>query len=114
MADWDRSASPPPPPATQVYLQLGFGIIAVFSMHLVVALSLVGVAAATGGEPVAIGGMFWILGIGLTQLVYVGPAVVVAWIIRRPLAMGMLIGAGLTLVLNTACYGSMFAAAALN
>lgn len=88
--------------------------MAVFVMHLMVGASMAAVGALGGGEVMALAGVFWLMGIGLAQVVYVGPAIVVAWIVRRPLGLGMLIGAGLTLVLNSACYGSVMAGAYLS
>lgn len=95
-----------------VYLELGAGIVLVGGLHAAVAVAM-GTAAFLGGDAVldvmAQIGIVWALFLGLTQWLYVAPAVVVAWVVRRPLAMGMLIGGGLTFLLNTACYGSFAA-----
>jgi hypothetical protein len=43
---------------------------------------------------------------GVTQLLYMGPAILIAFVIgRRRLAIGLLGGAALTLILNAACWG---------
>jgi hypothetical protein len=112
MTDWDRSASPELPPPASVYLQLGAGIVLTFALHL---LALAGLTAAAWAalalgaegpaEALAVAGGVLALGIGLAQVVYVLPAVAVTWVVRRPLALGILVGAGLTFVLNSACYG---------
>lgn len=48
----------------------------------------------------------WVFFVWLIQWVYILPCVILALILRRPrIAQGMLIGGGLTLVLNTALCG---------
>ncbi len=120
MTDFDRSARPPPD-RTAVFLQLGLGVFSTFVLHAVVGglfwlASLVGAALnrgwVPGGSPVALvldlpGTLLvaWAFSVGLSQVLYVGPAALVALFVRRPIALGLLIGAAITFLLQSACYG---------
>lgn len=121
MADWDRSASPERPPPSSVYLQLGLGIALTFVLHAVVAAVLAGAAVVGAGLwpsgtpaelPIVVLGV-WAMSIGIAQLPYVLPAIAVGWIVRKPLGMGLLVGAGLTFLLNSTCYGLVFVSVGL-
>ena len=50
----------------------------------------------------------WLAAIGLGQLPYVVPAAIALWFVRRPIALGVVIGAALTFTLNGACFGLLF------
>ncbi|MEQ1502061.1 MAG: hypothetical protein ABMB14_07505 [Myxococcota bacterium] len=106
-----------PPSNVATYLQAAAGIGLV-----VVANALVGAALAAGvglaggtsyADWFAMLGIGWMMGLGLAQLVYVVPMFAVAWFVRRPLALGIGLGALLILMLQTTCYGLVFAAGVL-
>lgn len=119
MTDWDRSAGRPVPPPRSVFGGLVAGVGVALGLHGVVgALMLLvmwaGSAASSAGwyaagewSMVIAGG--WLMFIGLTQGAYLLPAFVIAWIVRRPVALGVAIGAAATFLLNGACFGWVFA-----
>ena len=52
--------------------------------------------------------MIWLLFIGLTQLIYIIPAMVITHFTGKPhLVRGLLIGASITFLLNAGCAGLM-------
>ena len=64
---------------------------------------------AGGDWPLAMGGMFLVFGIGLTQILWIGPLI---WRARRRgrarETQGPLIGAGIVALLNAACFGAVW------
>ncbi|MCA9490161.1 MAG: hypothetical protein KC621_09560 [Myxococcales bacterium] len=96
-----------------MFLQVGLGIGLTFLLHLVVGgglimASAVAVSIDPNGPIGALVGMgfgYWAIGVGVVQLVYVVPVAIPAAFVRRPIALGMVIGAALTFVLQGACYG---------
>lgn len=119
MPDWDRTAGAARPrdSGAGVFLQVGAGVLLVPLMHVVAGLALGGLALASTSAAPALGDLgnalqslpfLWMMGIGLAQLPYVVPAAIGLWFVRRPLALGVVIGAALTLTLNGACYGFVF------
>jgi hypothetical protein len=124
MTDWDRSGGAPAERerGTAVFLQVGAGILLVPLLHLAAGLVLWGLGLAISSLPVSGGsptellagvGAFWLFGIGLGQLPYVVPVAIALSFVRRPLALGVVIGAALTLALNGACVGLLFGAGLL-
>ncbi len=111
MTDFDRTAGPPQQHGTAVFLQVGLGIGLVFLLHLIVGGSLWGAVALadTFGQPVAddLGPVLvtWMASLGVGQVLYVGPVAAALFFVRRPIALGMAIGAALTFLLQGACYG---------
>lgn len=103
----------PPPSTTVVFLQVGLGIGLTFLLHAMVGGGLAAAsAAAVSIDPQGIvGGLvsmvfgYWVMGVGVMQLVYVLPVAIAAAFVRRPIALGLVIGAALTFVLQGACYG---------
>lgn len=70
------------------------------------ALHALAIALALFLSPVVPGGVVFLVGIGLTQLLYLIPAFVVFLVKRRPRsAIGVSILAGVTFLLNAACFG---------
>lgn len=81
-----------PPPKTLGHALLGLLILVV--CHVLVALA---------------SGFVALLAIGLVQLAYVIPGVVIARKSTRPgIATGLIIGAALTFILNAGCYAVLF------
>lgn len=120
MTDWDRSEGRPEPRSTPlgVFAQLVGGVTLVMAMHLTVGLVLLlavwftaSFEALFRGPLVAVpalvawGAIAWLALVGLFQGAYVLPAFAIAWIFRRPVALGVAVGAALTLLLNGACFG---------
>ncbi|MCA9490162.1 MAG: hypothetical protein KC621_09565 [Myxococcales bacterium] len=96
----------PRPSATAVFLQLGLGIFLTFALHVVIGgplWLLADVFSPIGDLAVA-----WLMGLSLAQVLYVGPVALAVAFVRRPIALGMLIGAAITFLLQSACYGLAF------
>lgn len=94
------------------WLELIGGIAAVLVLHLAVGLALWSLAwgADLAGTGRLRGQLYelllmWMGTVGLSQLIYVLPAFVVALLWRRRVAAGIAVGAALTLLLQGACYG---------
>lgn len=52
---------------------------------------------------------FAVFAIGITQLVYLGPAILIALLSKRPgLMLGFVIGGAITFLLNAGCWGLLF------
>jgi hypothetical protein len=100
----------PPPPPRPVWENAVAGALLVFALHLlwVLVLMLLGALVDRGASTDVIVPLMLapLLFIGASQLLYVGPAF---WWARRRgftrLAQGILIGAGITFLLNAACWG---------
>jgi hypothetical protein len=118
MPDWDRSAGPARTRdhGAGVFLQVGAGVLLVPLLHVVAGLAMGGLAVAVESAG-PVGGaadllrplpFLWLMGIGLGQLPYVLPAAIGLWFVRRPIALGVVIGAALTFTLNGACFGLLF------
>jgi hypothetical protein len=83
---------------------IGLGIGLTFALHAA-ALAICCVIAGVFGRDVS-NGFAPFVGIGLTQVVYIGPACAVCAVKgRRRTLKGLLIGAGITFLLNAACFG---------
>ena len=110
MSDFERSA-PPPASGAAVFLQVALGIATVLGMHVVVGgvLWVGGVASSAIGGPIGdaltVLWVGWLASLGVSQLLYVVPVALAAFFVRRPIALGMVIAAALTFVLQGACYG---------
>ncbi|MCB9699344.1 MAG: hypothetical protein H6738_21360 [Alphaproteobacteria bacterium] len=96
----------PRPSAAAVFLQLGLGVFLTFALHVVI-----------GGPLWMVGSVFspveslagaWLMGLSVAQLLYVVPVAIAMAFVRRPIALGMLIGAAITFLLQSACYGLAF------
>ena len=112
MTDFERSG-PPPQSGAVVFLQVGLGIVLVFLLHAIVGGSLWGAASAaaffggTVAEALNAVALMWAVGLGIVQALYVLPVAAALFFVRRPIALGMAIGAALTFVLQGACYGAL-------
>ncbi len=95
-------------------IAIGFGIGA--GLHLVfqgLFFALGSTLVEQGTDPYGLTVLLPLFFIGGSQLVYVLPAVVIAYWRRRPgIGQGLLLLAGLTFLINAACYGVMFFGAA--
>ncbi|MBX2799232.1 MAG: hypothetical protein KTR31_16275 [Myxococcales bacterium] len=94
----------------RTYLQTGLGILVVLGMHLVVGLVMLGFfnLRLSGIDQITQGiAVVWFFGLSVVQVVYVLPAMFYTRfrLGRSAMSAGMLIGAALTVVLQTACYG---------
>ncbi len=104
-------------PEVRPWVEVVAGVGLVLGLHVAVgvvlsALSLASASAGGGvGEAVMVVAMGWFFAIGLSQLSYVVPAFAVAFLWRRNVAAGVLLGALLTFLLNGACFGVMCAGA---
>ena len=105
--------SPPPGPPqsmTGTFLNVAAGAVGILIVHLVVT-GLLYVAWTIGTSISILRDVFeamwiaWFMGMPLLQLLYVIPAAIFAWRIRKPLGQGIVLGALLTLLLYTACWG---------
>ncbi|MEQ1507110.1 MAG: hypothetical protein ABMB14_33085, partial [Myxococcota bacterium] len=97
-------------------LQVAAGIGLAFGAHLAVGGALFGgslfaLAWSPDDFGAAFGGLWtvWAMGLSVVQVAYLGPVALAAWRVRRPLAQGVLLGALLTVLLQTTCYGVLFA-----
>lgn len=98
---------------TGVFLQVGLGVASTFLLHVVVGGGLtaaVAVATSVSAQNVVTGLLsmalgYWAMGVGMLQVFYVGPVALAAAFVRRPIALGMVIGAAVTFLLQGACYG---------
>jgi hypothetical protein len=91
------------------------GGLLVLPLHLLlIPLSIAcGVVAGSMSHPSSYASMEWMLyplvGIGVSQWLYLGPAI---WFARRRgksrTAAGLAIGGGITLLLNSACFGALW------
>ena len=114
--DPPEADSPPSAGASKVpgCLLVVSGAVGVIVTHLIVGgLLYVAVLALAMVSPpsanrMANGFIGWFLGLPLLQLLYVVPAGIVAWRARRPLALGIALGALITFLLYSVCYGSLF------
>ena len=117
MPDWDRTAGPvrTRDQGAAVFLEVGAGVGLVTLMHGIAGIAMGGLTVAADAVPV--GGLadvvrplpfLWLMLIGLGQLPYVVPAAIGLWFVRRPLALGVVVGAALTFTLNGACFGLLF------
>lgn len=93
----------PRPSATVVFLQLALGVFLTFALHLVVGGPLWALASVFDSVSFLAG--MWLMGLSIVQLLYVGPVALALAFVRRPIALGMLIGAAITFLLQSACYG---------
>lgn len=121
MTDWDKAGGRPETPQSRgaVFAWMCAGIGIVLLMHgtagvIFALLTAAGGQAASMGLPYQVSewpmllASIWAMGIGCTQGAYVLPAFAVAWVVRRPVALGIAVGAALTFLLNGACYGFVF------
>ena len=80
----------------------GLGLLLL--LHAAAAVVCGSLAWIADGDP--LGGLSILLGIGFVQILYVAPAAIVLSSKRRPRTLkGLLIGAGITLLVNAACAG---------
>lgn len=84
---------------------VGIGLALTAALHvLVYGLAVFGVAAFE--QELALFILISLVVIGLTQLFYMGPAILIAFATgRRSLGKGLIIGAAITAGLNSACWG---------
>lgn len=83
------------------------GVLLVAGGHAVACFVVASVASLMGGHPVA---LMWIVYLGVTQLAHVLPLAV--WMHRKGpgrTLQGIWIGAGITALLNAACFGIVVA-----
>lgn len=110
MSDFDRSTRRPDP-GSAVFLQVGLGIALVFVLHAVVGFALYGGAllaqeiAGPAAAPFVTLFTLWAMTLSVTQLAYVGPVAAAVYFVRPAIALGTIIGAALTVMLQGACYG---------
>lgn len=114
MTDWERSGAPRTDSGPAVFLQVAAGMVLTFVLHAVVGLLLFGLAATvesardslpnTVVQSVPMFWIFWLGGLSCAQLAYLLPAGIASWFVRRPLALGIAIGAGITILLQGSCY----------
>lgn len=103
--------SPPRRPDETRGGQIAVGVALTAGLHVGVGL-LLGIVTAGASLVVRdfeVVGLFWVLFIGVAQLLYMVPA----WIVARRkghlgIALGLLIGAALTFLANSACFGALF------
>jgi hypothetical protein len=109
MSEGQPGPPEPQPPDRSQDQQVFYGIGLGFGLHLlqIPLVVLLGVLVAGGDSgAVVVVGMFSLILIGVTQLLYIGPALVVAGMRgKRGLVQGMLIAAAATFALNAACWG---------
>lgn len=98
----------PPPTRTAVFLQVAFGVMLTFALHVLVGCTLAFTGTVAGA--VAQLSWLWLMGLSVAQLAYVGPAALAMAFVRKPIALGMIIGAAITLLLQGTCYGVFFVA----
>lgn len=93
----------PRPSATTVFLQVAVGFALTFVLHGVVGFTLFLVGTLV--PLVNTAASMWLMGLGVAQFVYILPTALALAFVRRPLALGMSIGAAITFLLQGACYG---------
>jgi hypothetical protein len=105
MAAIETPPTPPPPGQGRMVL---FGMLLTLLLHLLQVPLAGGLGLLVSLWSKDIGVVFYMspLAIGLTQLVYMIPAILIARTRGKPgLVKGLLIGAALTLLLNGLCFG---------
>jgi hypothetical protein len=104
-----NEASTPVTPAANPNRDVLKGVGLTALGHVIPALPLGLFSVLTRGNGGAALGIFY-FGIGITQLIYVVPAVIYFRRNGKPLiAKGVIIGASITFLLNAACFGVLFA-----
>jgi hypothetical protein len=107
-------AAPGPPPAVPDPGSALVGALLVIPLHLfVVPLAIISTLVGSFFHVEGYDQIIWVswpvFGIGLSQWLYLGPAI---WIAlrkgRRRTAAGLAIGGGITLLLNSACFGTLW------
>lgn len=91
---------------------IGVGIVLLehlFVGGLLAGVTVVGTKTALIHAPsVGMFAVYWLFGIGLSQLGYVVPTFLVALIVRRNVAAGVAIAALVTFLLNGVCFGFLY------
>jgi hypothetical protein len=106
MSDLPTPPNPPgaPEPAGGDTRKVLAGIALTFGLHVAACVLLAG-AAALGDEGTVIVALGFFLLLGVTQLVYMVPAIVIAYRTgRRDLGKGLVIGTAITFILSGACW----------
>jgi hypothetical protein len=87
--------------------QVVAGIALTFGLHLAAIIVLIAIAAVSD-EAVMFGALFFFLLIGVSQFVYMIPAIIIAYRRgRRALGKGLIIGAAITFILSGACWAGL-------
>ena len=87
------------------------GLALTFGLHTIFGIVMPWLLSASND----LGGLLWLVFIGVTQLTYMIPAIGIAYFKRKPhIVKGLLIGAAITFLLNAACTGLFFVSNQLN
>ena len=119
---WEAPTPPVHPALQQPWLYFGAGMALAVGLHIITGLSLFGAAYVTStptvqgwiGEEVGsiLFGLWtlWGMALSVAQLFYLGPAGIITYRWRPPMAQGILVVAVLTFLLQGSCYALFFAA----
>lgn len=89
--------------------QVWLGILYCLLLHVAAAALIYGIISVADAETVTILLLMALGFIGVTQVLYITPAAIIAKKKGRTgIMQGLLIGAGITFLLNAACYGLVF------
>jgi len=96
-----RSQLPPTTPAGDI----ATGCVLTIVFHIIVIVAVFGMVIFTTSSVVENALTGFLLGLGVSQVVYMGPAIYYAYRRGRPnIAKGLIIGAGITFLLMAACW----------
>jgi hypothetical protein len=93
------------PPSSNAGVEVAVGCTLTLVFHVVASIVMLGLLFSVDAPIIETITTGFLLGLGVTQVVYMGPAIYVAYQRGRPnIGKGLLIGAAITLALTAACW----------